>query len=54
MTYIEADVLQPIQIVVPTQTPITGHAKKGSLIMSGAKLYVYSGTAYELVTSTAV
>lgn len=54
MTYIEGDILWPVQIIVPTQTPITGHQKKGSLIISGAKLYIYSGTAYEVVTSTAV
>lgn len=54
MTYIEGDVLQPIQIVVPTQTPITGHQKRGSLIISGSKLYIYSGSGYEIVTSTAV
>ena len=51
MTAVIADIVEPSQLIAPTKTPITGHERKGSLVISGAKLYFYNGTAFELVTS---
>ena len=46
----EGDILQPLVIVVPTMTGIDA-GKTGQLKISGAKLWVYTGSAWEIVTS---
>ena len=50
MTEVVGDVVMPSVIVVPT---LSGNnaGKTGQLKLSGNKLYVYSGTAWEIVTS---
>lgn len=49
------EILTPKALILPVVTPaITWtNATKGTLVISGAKLYFHSGTAWELVTSTA-
>lgn len=47
------DCLAPRWLVVPTLTPasLSVSGATGSLLISGAKLYLYNGTAWEMVTS---
>jgi hypothetical protein len=48
-------VVAPRQLIVPSEAPcpnISGAGVVGSLNMSGAKLFVYCGTGWQLVTST--
>lgn len=47
------DVIAPRQLIIPTSTPAAtiANAQTGTIVMSGAKLYVYSGTAWEIITS---
>jgi hypothetical protein len=53
MDSVQGDVLTPKVLIVPTETPITQlNSPIGTLIMSGAKLYVCTAVGtYELVTS---
>ena len=50
------DVIAPKQIIIPSADPTSGaayiaNAQTGTLVMSGAKLYVFSGAGWELITS---
>ena len=49
----ENDIVRPRALVVPTTTPLLqDHAEVGTLIMSGAKMYVAVTVGnFELVTS---
>lgn len=59
----ETDILAPRAFIVPKVITPLGHSgahainpttiQSGALVISGAKLYFNSGTAWELITSTA-
>lgn len=46
-------VVRPTVLILPVVTPAStmANATKGTLMISGAKLYFHNGTTYELVTS---
>ena len=54
MVELVGDDCQPSDLTVPTQNDAVLGARSGILKMSGSKLFVYNGSAWELVTSTAV
>lgn len=48
------DIMAPKQLIVPIVTPLTSltGAQKGTLVMSGAKLYIATADGtFELITS---
>ena len=47
------DVIYARGLILPVVTPAStwANATKGTIAISGAKLYFHSGTAWELVTS---
>ena len=54
MTELVGDPCIPSELIVPVvpTSDASLHALSGSLVMSGAKLAFYTGTAWELVTSS--
>lgn len=46
---IVGEVVIPSQLVIPTNTTAT---RTGDIFISGGKLYFYSGSGVELITST--
>lgn len=46
-------VIAPTYLIVPTNNSSETTGSAGSLIMSGAKMYIHDGTKYRLVTSAA-
>lgn len=48
------EVLTPKVLIIPVVTPANTflNASAGTILMSGAKLYIHNGSAWELVTSS--
>ena len=57
MTTAEISVIAPKMLILPKQTKDDTSgigAYEGCLIISGAKLFFYNGTAWEIITSAAI
>lgn len=49
------EILEPMEIVIPKyEGPIKAVTKSGLMFLSGGKLHFMSGSACEVVTSTAI
>lgn len=48
------DPVAPSELIIPVASVVEGEqpAKTGALFMSGAKLYIYTGSASELINSS--
>lgn len=54
MVEVIGDILIPSELIVPQPSDVVGEQPQisGALIMSGAKLFFYTGAAFELISST--
>jgi len=51
MSEIEGDVVSPKELILPLNEVVGAAEKKGSIKLSGGKLWFYTGTTWEVVTS---
>ena len=51
MTYIEGDVVVPIELILPKKEG-SNTGKEGGIKLSGSKIWFHDGTSFKLVTST--
>ena len=49
MTEVIGDVVMPKELILPVQT--SNNSKTGQIKLSGSKIWFYSGSAWEVVTS---
>lgn len=54
MVELIGDDCQPSDLTVPPQNNDVAGARSGFIKMSGPKLYVWTGSVWEIITSTAV
>ena len=48
----DTNIIAPKVIIIPTETPITAaNANGGEIMLSGGKLYFFSGANWERITS---